>query len=90
MMLKRNEGVSVTIYTNSESKVFKVDLSTYNVQYVNSPIKILPCYGMHDRFLFIDSTSYHFGVSIKDLGKKTFFFSKEDFTLDEVMKNSKA
>lgn len=40
----------------------------------------------HDRFLFIDDTSYHFGASLKDLGKKTFFFSKEDFTLEEVLK----
>ena len=40
---------------------------------------------MHDRFLFIDETAYHFGASLKDLGKKTFFFSREDFTLDEVL-----
>lgn len=48
----------------------------------------LPCYGMHDRFLFIDDTAYHFGASLKDLGKKTFFFTKEDFTLEEVLKES--
>lgn len=30
----------------------------------------------HDRFLVIDNTTvYHFGASIKDLGKKTFMFS---------------
>ena len=32
MMLKRNEGVSVTIYTYDKSKVFEVDLSTYNAR----------------------------------------------------------
>ncbi|WP_405330005.1 ORF6N domain-containing protein [Fibrobacter sp.] len=86
MMLKRNEGVSVTIYTYNKSKVFEVDLSTYNAQYADSPIEILPSDGVHDRFLFIDNIAYHFGASLKDLGKNTFFFSKEDFTLEEVLK----
>ena len=88
MMLKRNKGVSVTIYTYNKSKVFEVDLATYNAQYIDCPIKILPSYGMHDRFLFIDDSAYHFGASLKDLGTNTFFFSKEDFTLDEVLKKS--
>lgn len=88
MMLKREKGVSVTIYTYDKSKVFEVDLSVYNAQYAECPIKILPSYGMHDRFLFIDDTAYHFGASLKDLGANTFFFSKEDFTLDEVLKKS--
>ena len=88
MMLKRQKDVSVTIYTYDKSKVFGVDLSVYNAQYPNYPIKILPSYGMHDRFLFIDETAYHFGASLKDLGSNTFFFSKEEFTLDEVMKKS--
>ena len=88
MMLKRSKSVSVTIYTYDKSKVFEVDLATYNAQYADSPIEILPCYGMHDRFLFIDNIAYHFGASLKDLGTSTFFFSKEDFTLDEVLKKS--
>ena len=88
MMQKRKKGVAVTIYTYDKSKVFEIDLSVYNVQYANCPIEILPSYGMHDRFLFIDDTAYHFGASLKDLGANTFFFSKEDFTLDEVLKKS--
>ena len=88
MMLKRNKGVSMTIYTYDKSKVFEVDLATYNAQYTDCPIKILPSYGMHDRFLFIDDSAYHFGASLKDLGTSTFFFSKEDFTLEEVLKKS--
>ena len=89
MMLKRSKDVSVTIYTYDKSKVFEVDLTTYNAQYANCPIKILPSYGIHDRFLFIDETAYHFGASLQDLGKKTFFFSKEDFTIEEVLRKSK-
>ena len=90
MMLKREKSVAVTIYTYDKSKVFEVDLATYNAQYADCPIEILPCYGMHDRFMFIDDIAYHFGVSLKDLGKNTFFFTQEDFTLDEVLKESKA
>ena len=88
MMLKRNKGVSATIYTYDKSKVFEVDLATYNAQYADCPLKILPSYGMHDRFLFIDDTAYHFGASLKDLGTNTFFFTKEEFTLEEVLKKS--
>lgn len=88
MMLKREKGVSVTIYTYDKSKVLEVDLATYNEQYPDSPMQVLPSYGMHDRFLFIDDTAYHFGASLKDLGKNTFFFTQEDFTLDEVLKES--
>jgi hypothetical protein len=88
MMLKREKGVSVTIYTYDKSKVLELDLATYNEQYPDSPMHVLPSYGMHDRFLFIDDTAYHFGASLKDLGKNTFFFTQEDFTLDEVLKES--
>lgn len=88
MMLKRKTGVSVTIYTYDKSKVFAIDLATYNAQYADSPIKILPSYGIHDRFLFIDDSAYHFGASLKDLGTNTFFFSEEEFTLEEVLKRS--
>ena len=52
MMLNRQKDVSVTIYTYDKSKVFGVDLSVYNAQYTNCAIKILPSYGMHDRFLW--------------------------------------
>jgi phage regulator Rha-like protein len=88
MMLKREKGVSVTIYTYDKSKVLELDLATYNEQYPDSPMQVLPSYGMHDRFLFIDDTAYHFGASLKDLGKNTFFFTQEDFTLEEVLKES--
>ena len=89
MMLKRKKGVSATIYTYDKSKIFELDLQKYNAQYVDSPITIHPNTNTHDRFLFIDETLYHFGASLKDLGKKMFFFSKEDFTLDEVLNKSR-
>ncbi len=88
MMLKREKGVSVTIYIYDKSKVLEMDLATYNEQHPDSPMRVLPSYGMHDRFLFIDDTAYHFGASLKDLGKNTFFFTQEEFTLEEVLKES--
>lgn len=88
MMLKREKGVSVTIYTYDKSKVLEMDLAVYKEQYPDSPMQVLPSYGMHDRFLFIDDTAYHFGASLKDLGKNTFFFTQEEFTLEEVLKES--
>ena len=88
MMLKREKAVSVTIYTYDKSKVLEMDLATYNEQYPDNPMQLLPSYGMHDGFLFIDDVAYHFGASLKDLGKKTFFFAQEDFTLEEVLKES--
>lgn len=89
MMLKREKGVSVTIYTYDKSKLLEMDLATYNEQYPDWPMRVLPSYGMHDRFLFIDDTAYHFGASLKDLGKNTFFFTQEEFTLEEVLKESR-
>ena len=85
MMLKREKGVSVTIYTYDKSKVFEVDLATYNAQYADCPIDILPCYGMHDRFLFIDDIAYHFGASLKDLGRSLFAFSRLEIPPQELL-----
>jgi len=42
MMLKREKGVSVTIYTYDKSKVLEMDLATYNEQYPDSPMRVLP------------------------------------------------
>jgi hypothetical protein len=69
---KRN--INVTIYTKEISKKLKLDLEKYNSQY--KPIKIKPFTNSHDRFMIIDNTIYHFGASLKDLGKKWFAFSK--------------
>lgn len=40
----------------------------------------------HDRFLIIDNKEvYHFGASLKDLGKKWFGFSKFDMNAIEML-----
>jgi len=74
LLSKRDNGVSATIYTQNISAQLKLDLKKHNAQY--PPITIKPFNRSHDRFLFIDSDTYHIGASLKDLGKKWFAFSK--------------
>ena len=74
MLDKRAEGVKCTVYTKNYSKRLALDVSRHNAQY--APISVKPCRGAHDRFLIVDSTVYHVGASLKDLGKALFVFSK--------------
>ena len=79
LFAKRNKKVKVAIYTARISKTLKQDLEKYNKQYQNKKIEIKLFKKAHDRFLIIDEkTVYHFGASLKDLGKKWFAFSKFD------------
>ena len=72
---KREKDVNVVIYTKEISKQLRLDLKKYNSQY--SPITINEFKNSHDRFMIIDDNEvYHFGASLKDLGKKWFAFSK--------------
>ena len=74
---KRKKGVKSTIFTKNISKQLKLDIEKYNEQYEPLEIKIFK--NAHDRFLIIDNKEvYHFGASLKDLGKKWFAFSKMD------------
>lgn len=73
-LAKKKKGINVTIYTDPKTKLTAQDVQTFNAQYptltVNHTTKT------HDRFLIIDnSTIYHIGASLKDLGKKCFGFS---------------
>ena len=75
LFTKRNKNVSVNIYTKNITKTLKQDLEKHNAQYPK--IEIESFTKAHDRFLIIDETTvYHFGASLKDLGKKWFAFSK--------------
>ena len=77
LLSKRNKNVSTTIFTKEISKQLSLDLAKYNSQY--PLIEIKEFQQSHDRFLIIDNQEvYHFGASLKDLGKKWFAFSKFD------------
>lgn len=83
----RQRNVSATIYTekvnnniltlqhNHETeygKCRRIDIFQYKTNF-------------HDRFLIIDETVYHFGASIKDLGKRLFAFDVIHLSKDLIM-----
>ncbi|MFA4906658.1 MAG: ORF6N domain-containing protein [archaeon] len=85
LLSKANKNVQITILTNTISRQLALDVKKYNAQYPTITLKEF--HNSHDRFLIIDGkTVYHFGASLKDLGKKWFAFSKfnkDAFTLLE-------
>lgn len=67
-----------------------LDIGKFNSQYQQINVKDLK--SAHDRFLIIDSSIYHFGASLKDLGKKWFAFSllqNDTLTLLQKLKEIK-
>ena len=77
LLSKRNPNVKTTIYSEQFNRNQIIDLQKLNEQYGNIEIRKLK--NNHDRFLIIDHLEmYHFGASLKDLGKKIFAFSKMD------------
>jgi len=76
-LTKVNKAVKVKILTKSISEQFRLDLKKFSEQYFSIEAEVIK--NTHDRFIIIDGiTVYHFGASLKDLGKKLFAFSKFD------------
>ncbi len=79
LFTKRNKNVAFHIFTKNITKQLHLDLKKHNQQY--PPVSLHLFDKAHDRFLIIDLCQvYHFGASLKDLGKKWFAFSKMDKT----------
>lgn len=77
LLSKRNTETKAIIYSEHLSRNQIIDLQKLNAQYETIEIRKLK--HNHDRFLIIDEKEmYHFGASLKDLGKKIFAFSKMD------------
>jgi phage regulator Rha-like protein len=84
LLTKRKQNVVASIYTHKISKQLALDLQKHNAQY--PPIVIKELHHVHDRFMIIDeNTMYHFGASLKDLGKKWFAFSKLDIPVQDIL-----
>ncbi len=86
---KKNKGVECTILTKTISKQIKLDAAKFSGQYGN--LTVMEFNKSHDRFLIIDNeTVFHFGASLKDLGRKWFAFSRmeiDSFTIiDSIQK----
>jgi hypothetical protein len=77
LFTKRDANVAMKIYTKKISAQLGLDLEKHNAQYPKIEIEKFDL--SHDRFLIIDEKEvYHFGASLKDLGKKWFAVSKMD------------
>ena len=88
LFTKRSKNVHATIYTKKISRQLTLDLKKHNEQYPSIEIKEFT--KAHDRFLIIDQKElYHFGASLKDLGKKWFAFSKMDMEALDLIANLK-
>ncbi|MCF6310702.1 MAG: ORF6N domain-containing protein [Sulfurimonas sp.] len=86
LLFSKNQNIEVTIHTNTFTKALKLDLEKYNKQYKDISIKTNKKF--HDRFLIIDNKEvYHIGASLKDLGKKTFAFSKMEDLARHLLDN---
>ena len=84
LLTKRKNGVKVILYTQNPSKSLIQDVQKFNEQYPLIEFKEFSA--AHDRFIIIDETDlYHFGASLKDLGKKWFAFSKMDIGAVEML-----
>jgi hypothetical protein len=81
---KRKKEVVLKILTKNLSKQLQLDMQKFNEQF--PPAKITEFNHSHDRFMIIDDRDlYHFGASLKDLGKKWFGFSKMDAEVTKML-----
>ncbi|HQJ61659.1 MAG TPA: ORF6N domain-containing protein [bacterium] len=81
---KRKHGVVLKILTKNLSKQLQLDTQKFNGQF--PPAEIKEFNHSHDRFMIIDDRDlYHFGASLKDLGKKWFGFSKMDIEVTKML-----
>ena len=86
---KRNKNIKFSIFTQKISKQLQLDIKKHNEQYPSISIQTFK--QAHDHFLIIDQKEiYHFGASLKDLGKKWFAFSKMDSASVSILTKIKA
>jgi hypothetical protein len=87
LLSKKDKKVKVSLLTKNISKALALDVKKANEQYENFDIQNFE--KSHDRFLIIDNTTvYHLGASLKDLGKKWFAFTKMDAESVESILNA--
>ena len=83
-LTKRKKNVKVLLLTKKISGPLALDVEKFNNQYPEIEIKKFN--NSHDRFIIIDNSEvYHFGASLKDLGKKWFAFSRMDIGALELL-----
>ena len=71
ILAKKNEGVSVTVWTHPKAKLTAKDVEIFNTQY--PMLTVLRIDAFHDRLIILDGAeAYLVGASLKDAGKKAF------------------
>ena len=84
MFDQRANGVTACIYTARIDSAMQLAIQRHDAQYDPIPINVFRM--SHDRWLIIDDKVYHFGASLKDLGKKWFGVSLyQDITPEELL-----
>jgi len=75
LLTRKKSCVAVNILTKSVDPALKAAAIAFNKQYGKLAIRMSNSF--HDRFIVIDNKDfYHFGASIKDVGKRGFMFSR--------------
>ena len=84
MFDQRANGVIASIYTARIDSAMQLAIQRHDAQYDSIPVNVFRM--SHDRWLIIDEKVYHFGASLKDLGKKWFGVSLyQDITPEELL-----
>jgi hypothetical protein len=79
LLTSKREHVTVNLLTKASvlPAHFKVMAVAFNQQYgQKGKLSVRTSEKFHDRFLIVDNDYYHFGASLKDLGKRGFMFSR--------------
>ena len=77
----RAKGVTAVIYSAHITPEFKAAKDLHNKQYPGLNLKTMRT--IHDRFLLVDDTVYHFGASFKDMGNEMTAYSVLNFVTPE-------
>lgn len=62
----------IDVFVTMRKFIFSNAIANYNTQYPLEPTRLHTFERSHDRWLIIDDIVYHFGASLKDLGKRWF------------------
>lgn len=77
----KGKEVSATIYSARISHQFKEEAALYKKQHPEFDLKTMRI--IHDRFMLVDDTVYHFGASFKDMGAEFSAYSVLNFVTPE-------
>ncbi len=87
LLTGKKSTVAVNILTKSVDPALRTTAIAFNRQYGKLAIRTSNAF--HDRFIIIDKKDfYHFGASIKDVGKRGFMFSRieEEDVINAIQK----